>query len=147
MIKKAISIIFIATTLFLIFAFPTSASASEKAEIMPLYNNTASATSTASISSSGKITIFNEYYGLKGTTTKATITTYIEKKVLGLFWSRVDIGTANNKWVDVVYNYYYSGTHSYQLKSTGSYRVTVIYEIEGNGGTTDKITAEINKKY
>lgn len=147
MIKKTISILFVVMALFLIFAHPASAAVKEEANIMPLYNNTASATSTATISSSGVITIQNEFYGLKGTTTKATITTYLEKKVLGLFWSRVDIGIANDEWVDTIYNYYYTGTHSYQLKSTGKYRVTVIYEIEGSGGTTDEITVEIDKEY
>lgn len=47
---------------------------------------------------------------------------------MGPFWERVDIGITNNKWKDTVNDYRYSGTRTYQLSSSGTYRVTVIYK-------------------
>ena len=71
--------------------FTTRAHAAEIAT--PYYNNTLSARTTISISSTGELSVVNAYHGFQGVTTRAVITTYVEKKVLGLFWTRVDIGT------------------------------------------------------
>lgn len=77
------------------------------------------------ISSSGKVTI-NRYTGFPLTTTKAVITMYIEKRTLGLFWTRVDIGEPDNQWVDTIKNYSYNGSRTYQLSSSGTYRGPII---------------------
>lgn len=85
------------------------------------YNNTVAAISAASISDDGVLTVTNMYEGIKGTTTKGEITTYIEKKILCLFWIRVNIGQPNNQWYDVVYDYMYICNHTFQLQSHGTY--------------------------
>ena len=95
------------------------------------YNNTVTASSSVSISDSGLL----------------TITTYVEKRTLGFFWTRVDIGQPNNQWYDVVYDYMYIGSHSFQLNSHGTYRITVTYVISGTGGEPDIITRTITKTY
>lgn len=122
-------------------------SVSAAGEVTPYYNNTSSARTTATISSSGMLTVTNSYYGFEGETTKAVITTYVEKKFLGLFWTRVDIGTTDDEWVDTVYDYTYSGTHTFQLTSTGTYRITATYVISGTGGAADEITKTVEVKY
>lgn len=111
------------------------------------YNNTVMASSVASISDSGLLTVDNQFQGIRGKTTKVEITTYVEKKTLGLFWTRVDIGQPNNQWVDVVYDYLYDGTHTFQLSSHGTYRITVVYVISGSGGDADTITQTMTKTY
>ena len=111
------------------------------------YNNTVMASSVASISESGLLTVANQYQGIRGKTTKGEITTYIEKKILGLFWTQVNIGEPNNQWIDVVYNYMYFGNHTFQLSSHGTYRITVVYVISGSGGDPDTITQRITKTY
>lgn len=93
------------------------------------------------------MTITNKYQGIKGTTTKGEITTYIEKKTMGFFWTRVDIGQPDNQWHDVIYNYMYIGDHTFQLASHGTYRITVIYVISGTGGDPDTITRTTTKTY
>ena len=115
--------------------------------IMPRYNNVSSVDTQMSISSSGKMTINYCYEGFPSSTTKAVITTYIEKRTLGLFWSRVDIGQTDNQWVDTIAKYTYDGTRTYQLSSSGTYRVTVTYKIYGTGGSTDTITTEVKDSY
>lgn len=116
-------------------------------EAAPYYNNVLTVNSIASISGSGLLTVTNSYNGSSSLTTKAVITTYVERKTLGIFWSKVDIGQTNDEWVDTIYDYTYTGSHSYQLTKTGTYRVTVEYVIYGSGGSADTITKEIQKTY
>ena len=144
-LKKLICLIMANVFLLLIAIVPANAAMQD--EIAPCYNNVITANSTATISSSGVITVTNTYTGSQSVTTKAVITTYIEKRTLGIFWSRVDIGQTDDEWVDTIYNYKYSGSHSAQLPSTGTYRVTVEYVIYGSGGAADTITKEIEKIY
>ena len=105
------------------------------------------ASSVASISDSGLLTVDNQFQGLRGKTTKGEITTYVEKRTLGFFWTRVDIGQPNNQWVDVVYDYLYDGTHTFQLSNQGTYRITVVYVISGSGGDADTIRQTMTKTY
>lgn len=116
-------------------------------EVMPLLNNVVTASTSAAISDSGKLTVTNQYYGFDGVTTKAVITTYVEKKTLGLFWTRVDIGQTDNKWVDTIYSYEYSGSHSLQLESTGTYRVVTTFVVYGTGGAADEIERTVERTY
>lgn len=116
-------------------------------EILPCYNNVVSTQSQANVSSTGVITITNNYVANSTVFSKAQITTYIEKRTLGLFWSKVDIGQNNDEWVDTSYTNLYNGTHSHQLTKTGTYRATVEYIIYGSGGAADNITREVEVKY
>ena len=131
--------------LFVIPLSPVSAATEEG--VMPRYNNVATVTGAMSINDSGKMTISYKYTGSPSITTKAVITTYIEKKFLGLFWKRVDIGKTDNQWVDTINDYMYSGSRTYQLSSTGTYRVTIIYKIYGSGGSADEIELQKTDSY
>lgn len=148
--KKNIKRIFVAILIFcltIVPLSPVSAAVAEGSEIMPLYNNVSNANAIVSINNSGKMTIRYIYNGSPSITTKAVITTYIEKRTLGLFWTRVDIGTTDNEWVDTKYDYSYDGSRSYQLSSTGTYRVTVTYKIYGTGGSADEIECRVQDSY
>lgn len=116
-------------------------------EISPRYNNVESTSSSAAVSSSGVITVTNNYTANSSVFTKAIITTCIEKRTLGLFWSKVDIGQTNDEWVVTSYNNSYLGSHSHQLTKTGTYRATVEYVFYGSGGSADTITREVEVKY
>ncbi len=144
-LKKLISLIMANVFLLLIVFVPAKAAVQD--DIAPCYNNVVSVSSMASVSSTGVLKVTNSYNGNSSVTTKAIITTYIEKKTLGIFWRRVDIGQTDDEWVDTIYNYKYSGSHSVQLPSTGTYRVTVEYVIYGSGGSADTITKKIEKSY
>ena len=124
-----------------------SVTAATQEEIVPLYNNVNTATANLDVTDSGKLTINYKYAGFSGITTKAVITTYIEKKTLGLFWTRVDIGTTNDEWVDTINNYRYTGSRTHQLSSSGTYRVTVNFKIYGSGGSADVIEKDIKFSY
>lgn len=72
---------------------------------------------------------------------------YVEKRVLGIFWTRVDIGTPNNVWTDSTSSYTYGEIFSTQLNSTGTYRITATFTVTGTGGTNDTIPYENTVTY
>ena len=116
-------------------------------EVTPRYNNVQKAEVSTTVNSSGTLNINYNFTGISGTTTKAVITTYIEKQFLFIFWTRVEIGTTNNEWTQTVNNYRYSGTRTFKLPSTGTYRTTVVYEVYGSGGSADTITCQDEVTY
>lgn len=115
--------------------------------IMPRYNNTANTSTNFTISSSGKATISAGYNAYQSYFSSATITSYLEKRTLGIFWTRVDIGQPNNEWVDTSSDFFDNFGHTFQLESTGTYRAIVTYEISGTGGATDVIEYEQERTY
>lgn len=117
------------------------------AEITPYFNNVVSADVQGYVSSAGVLTL--DYYcaGRSGITEKIVIRTYIEKKVAGLFWSRVDIGGSNNEWVFVSNSSSYSTAKSFTLPSKGTYRVSVTFTVSGSGGDADTIQRTLEKTY
>ena len=145
MFKRKTSIFCLLIAVLMMVSASTAAMAASLYETR--YNNTVMASSVASISDSGLLTVDNQFQGIRGKTTKGEITTYVEKRTLGFFWTRVDIGQPNNQWVDVVYDYLYDGSHTFQLSNQGTYRITVVYVISGSGGEADTITQTITKTY
>ena len=77
MLKKRRILPSLIIAIILILSSSTSAFAVFSYE--PKFNNTITASSVASISDGGLLTITNKYQGIKGTTTKGEITTYVEK--------------------------------------------------------------------
>lgn len=142
---KGIISAFLILCLFVVPLSPVSAATQEG--VMPRYNNVSNVTASIGINDSGKLTITYRYSGAQSITTKAVITTYIEKKFLGLFWKRVDIGKTDNQWVDTINDYMYVGSRTHQLSSSGTYRVTVIYKIYGTGGSADEIELQKTDSY
>ena len=121
--KKMIKRVFASVLVLCLSVVPfcsVSAAAATQEEVMPLFNNVSTVTANVSINNSGKMTISYKYIGSASVTTKAVIITYIEKKTLGLFWTRVDIGTTNDEWVDTKYESTYVGSRTHQLSSTGT---------------------------
>lgn len=142
-LKKLISLI-----LFICMLTATLSSATiYGSEITPRYNNTSSASLNTSVNSNGTLTISYNCQGYSTTTTKIVITTYIEKQFLFLFWTRVDIGTTNNEWSQTINNYKHTGTRTFTLPSTGTYRTTVTYKVYGSGGSADEIIREHTVTY
>lgn len=134
-------------TLALCFLVTPLALIAQAEGIEPRYNNTMMTYNAMTISDSGKLSIVYDYDGVSGVTTKAVITTYIEKRFLLFFWQRVDIGTTDNQWVDTFYKDSHGYTRSYQLTDEGTYRVKVTYKIYGSGGAADTIEYEATDSY
>ena len=109
------------------------------AEAAMMYNNATSATIDATIDPSGHLQASLLVLGINGRTTRIDVELYVEKKVMGIFWSRVDIGYTNNTWIDSTTNTDYNNSFLTQLSSGGTYRVTATFTIWGNGGGNDII--------
>ena len=112
----------------------------KKAEAAMMYNNTSSATARCSIDSNGNLSVALKVTGYSGITQRIEVALYVEKRVLGIFWSRVDIGCPNNIWTDSKTGYTYTNTFSHHLGSTGTFRVNVTFTVSGTGGSNDIIT-------
>ncbi len=143
---KRLLVAVLTVCLLVVPLYPVSAAAPQN-EIMPLFNNTASASVVIGINDSGKMTINYQYVGFSGITTHAVITTYIEKKTLGLFWTRVENGQPNNQWVDTVNGHSATGTRTCQLAEKGTFRVTAVYKVYGSGGAADEIECQATDTY
>ena len=112
----------------------------KKADAATMYNNTTLASAVPSVNSSGQLDVVLSVDGIKGKTNRIEVELYVEKRILGIFWTKVDIGYPNNIWTDAVNNYMYRNTFSMLLPSTGTFRVTVTYTVSGTGGMSDIIT-------
>lgn len=135
--KKVIALILMVMTLMSVLQIPMFAATAN--EVMPLNNNTLAANVTFTISSSGLATVYTSYTGYSGVTTGGTITTKLQKRFLGIFWTTVDIGTDGEVWVDSSSEYRYATSHTYQLSDKGTYRVVVEFVVRGTGGAADEI--------
>ena len=133
--------------LMMLFSCTVMPASASDGEITPRYNNVITTYTDFSISDSGIATVTIGYKGISGTTTGATITTKIQKRSLGFIWTKIDIGTINNEWVDTATGAFYSNSHSVTLPNTGTYRVVVNYEISGTGGATDEIEDTYTAEY
>ena len=140
--KKIISVILVLTLFSGVFALNASAES-----VQPRLNNTISTSTSFHINdSTGKATITMSCSG-NSDFTRVNIVSYIQKKTLGLFWTRAETGTNNNEWKDSSNKNPYSTTRSITLSSTGTYRAVVTYTVEGTGGSDDVIEDIIEDTY
>lgn len=143
--KKLISTLLAIITLFSFITLPVYAS--ESSTVAPYLNNGDRYSFVFAISSTGLSEVNVTYSGISGVTQKVTVTTYLQKKTFGLFWTKVDIGTTNDEWVDTSTKITGTFTHQFKLSSTGTYRAVTKIVFSGNGGADDVIEDKIEKKY
>lgn len=67
--------------------------------------------------------------GANSGVTRVDITAYVEKRNLLVLWERVDINRPNNEWTCICYGISNSADFSAPLPSSGTYRVTCIFEV------------------
>lgn len=112
---------------------------SRKVEAAMMYNNVINAVISCSVDSSGRLQTGMVATGVKGVTTRISVELFVEKRVLGIFWTKVDIGCTNNVWTDYTTGATYNNSFSTDLPSSGTYRITVIFTVSGTGGSDDVI--------
>ena len=144
-LKKSIALLLACISLFALWGNVLSVNV-RAAEIAPYYDIVTTANCTAS-APSGKLTAAATYSGSTNKVSKVVITMYVEKKTAGLFWSKIDLGTTNNQWVDTLYKAAASCSHSVQLPSKGTYRVTAVFTVYGKDGSSEEITKRATVEY
>lgn len=145
--KKIICFVLCITTMFGLLSVSAFAASSQDSGIMPCYNNVGLTQSIFCIDPDGLAHVSVSYDGYSGITTGATITIRLQKKVLGLFWSTVDIGEPDDMWIDHASGYLYHNSHSYQLTDKGTYRAEINYTIYGTAGPADEVEDLMTYKY
>lgn len=133
--------------LLLCTVFVAVAGCTRSAKAATTYYNTSSASISSYVDSNGKLHSILIVAGIKGITTQIEADLYVEKRVLGIFWTRVDIGYTNNIWHDSTTSFHFYNEFITQLPSTGTYRVNVTYTVSGTGGSADIIPKTNNVTY
>ena len=96
------------------------------------YYNTVSTTAGVI---SGVLNIHNGYTINGDGFTSAEIHTYVERRVLGVFWVKVDNGETDKTWVDTSTSKTYTKNYTLTLTQTGTYRVTAEYTFNGSSNS------------
>ncbi len=142
--KKVVVLLLTVATLVSCMAIYPSA---DDYEIEPYYTNIARASTNFNITPSGLACVGVTYTAHANMLSQAKCEIYLEKKFLGLFWNRVDIGVTDDVWVDyssaITDNFY----HEFQLPDTGTYRAVFKVTFYGNTGVNDVVEEEIDQKY
>ena len=105
---------------------------------VPFYNNVLNHSETFVIDENGDVQISVSYSGQKNILESADIKVTLKKCVLWIFWNDVEV------WTDSSTNYYYYNTFSTNVGG-GTYRALIEYTFNGNNGSPDIITQEIEK--
>lgn len=131
--KKIVSLFLI---LILIFSTCVMVNAQENTEsFVPAgivrFSSIESSTLSFSVSVDGSANIQYSVF-LKSDAEPVVVKTYIEKKVLGFFWNRVETGTKDNEWTDKFNKKFYVGSHTVKLTESGTYRATLEIYVGGD---------------
>ena len=110
--------------------------------IQPRLSNIYTCSVDFAITPSGFASVYFDYYGDPDVFESATAEIYLEKRFLGIFWSRVDIGVTDNVWVDVLYENDGYVDHTIQLEKTGTYRAKFKLTFTGTN-TADDVLEEV----
>ena len=141
--RKKVLAQFVCVLLLLASVVPARA-AQPQMEISPLYAEPIVCALSANISATNVLIAEPEYtVNNLQTVTSVTIRTYVEKRSLLVIWNTVDIGEANDEWVDYGGTETFIASHTVQLPSSGTYRVTSVFEVYGGSTLID--TIEVTK--
>ena len=115
----------------------------QDSSIAPCYESDVTHNFSFAISDSGMATIMIRYSANSSNFSQAKVTVKLQKRVLGLFWTTVDIGATDNLWVD--YSSDSSGIFSFStgLEDEGTYRAVITLEITTTSGTSDVIEDKV----
>lgn len=94
------------------------------------------------ISDGGTATVMYTVSG-KADSGKIIVKTYIERKTLGIFWSRIELSDGKTEWSDSSSGTYMSNTHTVSVRENGTYRATMVIYVDGDSITK---TAEYEYK-
>ena len=145
--KKIICFVLCMAMLFISLSIPTFAAGTEENGITPRYNNVGLTDSSFMIDSNGVAHVTVSYTGYSNITTGATITTQLQKRFLGLFWTTVDIGMPDDMWIENPNEFHYYKYYSHQLSKKGTYRVEIHYTIYGTDGPADEVEDFLTDTY
>ncbi len=140
---KSLTALLLVAVLLFGAALPVSAS---NEGIMPVLENCDMCLTSFTITN-GTATIIVDYTGNESTFKQITVFVKIQKKVLGIFWSTVDIGYTDNLWTATSYDYRGFLFQNIPISQTGSYRARFDIFVYGNNGSFDHIEHDLYFEY
>ena len=99
------------------------------------------------ITDTGMAEVSVDYVANSTSFTNVTIETYIQKRTLGLIWTKVDNGEVNKTWIDTSTAEYGYFVHHLQLEDNGTYRTVFKITFSGTGAEDDVITEKVVAVY
>ncbi len=140
-------------TLFVMCSFVISVSASGEDDIpnydhlvQPCLDNCSDAAFSFSTFDGGAH-IYVSYTGYTDKFSYAKLTVELEKKVLGLFWTTVDIGENTAEWEGRCFELLGEFSETFSISGSGTYRATMTLEVYGIDGSVDVLSDVITSSY
>ena len=128
-IKKTVSLLFACITL-LSAIVPSYAAQPEDSSVSPAYAVVINASCDCAVSVDSVLYVDCVYTAATDSqVTRVDITAYVEKRNLLVLWDRVDINQPNDEWTCICYGIHNNANFSVPLPSSGTYRVTCIFEV------------------
>ena len=127
--KRPVALLLIGFMLFSCVC-PAHAAQPEENSISPMYAVPIVVDCGGNISEDLTLSILCEYSTPSSSgVTRVDITAYVEKRNLLFLWERVDIGRPNDEFNTICYGIDNYASYSAQLPSSGTYRITSIFEV------------------
>ena len=145
--KKILALTLVITMLVSSLHITVAAEDGVSNEIQPYFSNIYVYMVDFDITSTGFASVYFDYEGDPDVITSATSEIYLEKRFLGIFWTRVDIGETDNVWVDVFYDDYGYVDHTLQLEKTGTYRAKFKLTFTGTNTEDDVLEKTVEATY
>lgn len=145
--KKIITLMLVLTMLLSTFQITAAAEDGTSNKIQPRLSNIYVYEVDFAITSTGFASIYFDYFADSDVFESATVEIYLEKKFLGFFWKRVDIGQPDNVWIDTFYETDGYVDHTLQLTKTGTYRANFKMTFRGTGTTDDVLEKTVQATY
>lgn len=127
-------------------ALPASAAAVEP-EVMPCWENVSSCQNNFSITANGSASVSVVYYGNSATFSSIRVSVVVQKRVLGIFWSKIDIGDAGEEWVATSGNLSGLLSKTFSIEDTGTYRAKFVVDVTSTSGSVETIEETITATY
>ena len=145
--KKLITLILAISMLVSALHITAAAEDGTSTEVQPRLSNIYMCEVDFAITSTGFASIYFDYEADPSVFESATVEIYLEKRFLGIFWNRVDIGEPNDVWIDTFYGDDGYVAHTLQLTKTGTYRAKFKMTFRGTGTTDDVLEKTVQATY
>lgn len=145
--KKLLTLLLVLTMLVSSLHITAFAEDGESTAIQPRLSNIYVCMVDFDITSTGFASIYFDYEANPDVFESATVEIYLEKRTLGIFWNRVDIGEPDDVWVDTFYENDGYVDHTLQLTKTGTYRATFKMTFRGTGTEDDVLEKTVQATY
>ena len=129
-IEKIFTVIFAVCMFISCNTFSVNSAQEQNVKFVDIYNSSL----TFYVSDNGVATLTYTVSG-RADSGKIIIKSYIDRKTLGVFWSRIKLSDGSSEWTDTSTGVYTSNTHTLSVSKDGTYRATIVIYVDGESIT------------